>query len=1796
MNLCRWCSARRWRLTTVIGLGAWLFVSPAQAQITPDATLGSENSRFVPNHFVHGNSSDRIEGGALRGVNLFHSFAEFNVNEGQRVYFSNPSGVANILSRVTGRDVSNILGTLGVDGAANLFLLNPNGIVFGANARLDVSGSFVASTGDRFSFSDGSEFSATNPQAAPLLTVNVPIGLQVGTQTGTIVNRGSLATGQDLTLTAANLDLEGQLQSGHDLTLQAQGTLQIRDTVTTPFIATAGRNALIRGDQAVDIVALSHPDSGLFAGNDLTLRSATTVNGDIHYWSGGNVRIEQLDGQLGSLYSARDPIIRATGDVSFNSYTGASIHILAGGSVIIPGRVFVTNPDLVNGLVETVILSDGTPVAINGRDRPTVDIRAGVANIADPGLIGDGNFNPPPTIGDAPTRADIQIGTIFTPFEREGAVLLTNQYRPTASSGTIQVGQIDTSTVTTDGGAVIIDSRGDLSLTNYLYTFSETANGGSVRLLADGNIQVNEIDTSTLSAEGGGVVINAGSSLNLSQLLNTSSEFGNSGRIRLVATNDITLDDAFIEASTRDGSQGGDMVIQANRVHLINGGTISSSTFGTGRGGNITIDATSELVLTGVSASGNPLAPSTSRIIALTSGSGDAGSITINAGRVVLQGGAIIASSSGLGLNDPEALLGRISNPQVGYLFSLPDAAGRGGNITINATSVEIGGVAPGLFPLVSRITTSTSSTERAGDLTVNSDRLTITEGALLTTATLGLFDGAGAGGDLRVTARDSIELIGASSNGQFASALSSDTLGSGRAGTLTLETGRLTVRGGAFVSASTFSTARGGSIVIDADRIDLSGTGTTTQAFASGIYAQTFASGDAGDLTVMTDQLTVGDRATITVAANDLNNASIPLELFNIIRHPVLRDRATGDAGTLDLTATNSVVLNTGGNIRASTISDTSARGNVVLRAANSLVVDGGLISASTVDGAGGGLTIQTDQLTLQNGGRATVSSSGLGTAGELEVNARQLSLNNAEITAETQSAQAGGNIQLQSESVRLLNNSQISASTQTGRGGTVSINANQPPASLVALSTGSRISAEAEETGSAGNITVNARVVTIQEEAATLEGDRAGIVASNRSDQSSASRGGITLTGLERLQVTNGEITASTATGRAGAVQIDASDTVQLTGGAIAVRSTNGGDAGELTIQTNQLQAEAGAQVSVSSTATGLAGTLRVSANQVNLSDRAQLTAETQAGRGGNIQLQIVDSLQLTSGSQVSASTVDGQGGTITVNTPDRTALQSVTLGDRSRISAAVRDQGTGSAGNVSIAAREVTLQGSSHSPNAETGIFASNISDVGNATPARGNVTLTEIDTLQLRNSEISTSTVRGQAGSLTIRTQPGGTVTLGDRSQLASEATAGGTAGSLRLLNAEQLTLSDRARITVSSTDQGAAGDLSLQARQVSLTNQSSITANTEAGQGGNLTLSGMDSLQMRDSEISTSTRQGRAGNLTITTLPGGQIDLDDNSRIAAEAGPSERIETVANRVPIAGNLTLTSDRLTIRNNSAVTVSSRTGQAGSLSISARQVRLNNGRIEAETGFSPDNAEGANIQLQELDLLVMRNGSVISAQALGDADGGNLEIDATGGYAIALPFENSDIIATAERGTGGNIRIQANRIFGFFNQTDAQLDFDQLRSNQTSDISASSEFGAPGVITFDVLGIDPSQGLTELPSTVVDASRQIAQGCGRGSGVTAESLGEFVITGRGGLPPDPLTQLSRAPVAVDLVTREVDSAASLNSGVAISSSSGITEATGWSTDSNGEIILTAQLPSSPAALNDVACPATP
>ena len=150
----------------VLLVGALLSVS--HAQITLDGSLGPGGSLTGPNFVIP------AQVGQTRGGNLFHSFGRFNILTGESATFTGPSSINNILSRVTGGQRSIIDGLLrsNIPGA-NLFLINPAGVMFGPTGSLDVKGSFHVSTADYLKFADGAQFHANLARESVLTSAPV---------------------------------------------------------------------------------------------------------------------------------------------------------------------------------------------------------------------------------------------------------------------------------------------------------------------------------------------------------------------------------------------------------------------------------------------------------------------------------------------------------------------------------------------------------------------------------------------------------------------------------------------------------------------------------------------------------------------------------------------------------------------------------------------------------------------------------------------------------------------------------------------------------------------------------------------------------------------------------------------------------------------------------------------------------------------------------------------------------------------------------------------------------------------------------------------------------------------------------------------------------------------------------------------------------------------------------------------------------------------------------------------------------------------------------------------------------------------------------------------------------------------------------------------------------------------------------------------------------------------------------------------------------------------------------------
>ncbi|MEO0457784.1 MAG: filamentous hemagglutinin N-terminal domain-containing protein [Cyanobacteria bacterium P01_A01_bin.114] len=578
-----------WLSTGLLTLAEGMSSGGASGQVLPDQTLGGEASVVMPNATVRGLSADQISGGAVRGDALFHSFEAFGITADQRVYFSNPAGIDHILSRVTGSLPSDIDGTLGVDGAANLYLINPNGIVFGPNAQLDVAGSFTASTADRLTLGEAGEFRATNPNLPPLVAVNIPIGLQFGaTPPAALVNEATLTTSQNLTLSAGEVisaghlsapqgqvRLEGvagnvraqsveaqsaelsasedliledsQLRTTGDLSLLAGDTVRIRDSVDESFVAIATGDLTIQGNNSIDILALNHPETPFQSGGALTLISDGPISGDAHFASGGDFAIRDRAGNPGSFVSLYDPIISVNGDVTLGSYDGVSLLVEATGSIEATRGITITGPD------------DTIPPGPPGSDReilrttPALILRSGVTLQELENSANDGNL----------------------PFDEEGGesgIFVFNEPEGALSNG-ISVGNIN--------GEDLFEGEGNLPVRIIL----EANRGGSVSVNGQVDSHGEDIDIT-------GTNVNINNSV-LSSDAGDTFQDDLSGDIN-IAANSVTVDNSTVSASFtsrfQDGTAGR-VSLDADSVIIQNDSTVSAN-FSAGADTASTIEGT----------------------------------------------------------------------------------------------------------------------------------------------------------------------------------------------------------------------------------------------------------------------------------------------------------------------------------------------------------------------------------------------------------------------------------------------------------------------------------------------------------------------------------------------------------------------------------------------------------------------------------------------------------------------------------------------------------------------------------------------------------------------------------------------------------------------------------------------------------------------------------------------------------------------------------------------------------------------------------------------------------------------------------------------------------------------------------------------------------------------------------------------------------------------------------------------------------------------------------------------------
>ncbi|NJK70126.1 MAG: S-layer family protein [Microcoleus sp. SU_5_3] len=758
----------------ICGFPTW-----AIAQVVPDATL-TNNSTVTPTVTPDGNTFT-IEGGTEAGRNLFHSFREFSVPTGGTAFFNNVDTIQNIFTRVTGGSISNIDGLIRANGSANLFLLNPNGIIFGPNASLNIGGSFLGTTANSINFADGTSFSATNPQTTPLLTVSIPTSLQFGSNPGQIIvdRPADVSASEDIGEGNPNpsqmVDRSVAVSAVEDSGEENQNPVGLE-------VSTGQTLALVGGDIALPGGILTAPEGRIELGSvganslvSLTFNDSGFALGyagvrnfqDIQLSQGAVVNASDIDasGEGGGAIQVQGRRVVLTEDSGILSQTRGSKD---GGTVSIQAAQFIAEG---GGYVDTTTYGAGRGGNLSVTATDSIEL----SGTNPDGTLPSGFFaqvdveegQTLPTTGDA---GDLTIAT--------GRLILRDGAQ--VASNTLSEGSGGKLTVTASESVEVTGRSANGLIPSALLTQAEPDSSG--------NSQELTISTRLLTLRDG------------SEISSSTRGTGNAGNTIVQASERLIIQDgASITALTAGNGRGGNINIETERLIAQNGGQISATTQGSGQAGTLTVNARESVELAGTDIDGFPsglFTQSTGR--ATDSDAGNADNLTVTTRRLTVRDGAAISADT--------------------------FAGGKGGSLTVNASeSIEVTGtsgivpeIVPGrAFPLVrivradgrlsSRLTAATTSTGEAGNVRISTGLLRVRDGGSV--AVNGSRD-KGSAGNLEVTASD-IRL----DNG----IITAETF-SGDRGNINLKVSNfLLMRDNSNITVTASGDARGGNININA-------------------------------------------------------------------------------------------------------------------------------------------------------------------------------------------------------------------------------------------------------------------------------------------------------------------------------------------------------------------------------------------------------------------------------------------------------------------------------------------------------------------------------------------------------------------------------------------------------------------------------------------------------------------------------------------------------------------------------------------------------------------------------------------------------------------------------------------------------------------------------------------------------------------------------------------------------------------------------------------------------------------
>ncbi|WP_455199972.1 two-partner secretion domain-containing protein, partial [Kaarinaea lacus] len=873
--------------------GFCCYLPGVQADVTFDGSMGSTGTLTGPNMEI------TADMGKIAGNNLYHSFSDFNVNTGQTANFSGPANIQNVFGRITGSNPSNIDGIISssIQGA-NLFLMNPNGMLFGPNAQINISGSFHATTADYISLGEQDRFYADINQNTTL-SVAAPSAFGfLDNTTGDITINGStidVLDGNTVSLVGGNIELSdgssvaapdgkiniGSTQSSGEFNVITEqtdlsqfdqlGTINLNSDSTINTNGFEGGKVVIRGGELVldSSTVSSNSESGFLNSNtigmDVELSNQLLLKNNAHIaantsdFSGsdaGDISIaapkivmndySSIESLSASLLDANsgDIIVKAD-DIQLSNYSSIKSNTLGTGN---SGDISITTSNLDIQDASTVSSVSDLFFGLGG-NAGNINIDADSINIS--GL--SGAFDP--TFDD------------FTGIDASGGFL-------GGASGNID-----------------IHSK-NIELANRAWIRSDIygdVDGGDINIESETLSVVDgaRITTSTnLSAQGGSI--------------NISSE-----TIKVSGINqepDFLTEEYFqskISAATTGSGNAGNIFINSEKLEVLNGATILTPTIiGDGNAGNIDI-ISKDILISGINEAvyNQELENGSTNVFALEST------------RSTVSSESIFVDFLGFG-----------------------GTGGDAGTITLTGENITIN---DGAW-VITRATSDTLSSTVSGDILISANYLLLKNGGSVNTT----IENAGNAGNIYINAH-STNIIGSSSEldktGMFSSTGGNST---GQGGDITIDSTELSIKDGAAVNAETSGSGRGGNINIFGKKLVLTGTNSTTGArskiSASSISTEnSLATGDGGNINIESDLVAINESGLIFSGST-----------------------GTGSGGNIKISDANRIYISNQGEISTKALQ--ADGGNISLDAESLIYQDNGTVNTSVNGSVGDGGNIQ--------------------------------------------------------------------------------------------------------------------------------------------------------------------------------------------------------------------------------------------------------------------------------------------------------------------------------------------------------------------------------------------------------------------------------------------------------------------------------------------------------------------------------------------------------------------------------------------------------------------------------------------------------------------------------------------------------------------------------------------------------------------------------------------------------------------------------------------------------------------